>query len=196
MNKVEKIEKCTELFNSLIRPAGDPWGVQGKLDNFFPEFLTPIIGLNFRILDIGAGDCLTYEYLKERVQKGELYWEGINKGGDLETSKAKGYNVKDMDFNFLEYEDNSFDLLIAVSVLEHSICPPLMLMEMYRVASKYVFVRFPAINAEGGILSYEENPDHHFIMNKAMWEKMFKIVGFSIEKSGLDGGELQYLLKK
>lgn len=191
-NRLAKFLKILDLFNEHIRPAGDPWGVTDRANQYIEKYLNPILTKESRVLDVGAGDCLNCNLLKDKI----AYWEGINKGPDVVTSQEQGYNVKDMDFHFLEYPDNSFDLLIAVSTLEHAACPPLMLSEMHRVTKKHVFVQMPVPVEISKLTSYEDNPDHHFIISTKLWEKMFRIIGFGIVSQGIHGGEYQYLLTK
>ena len=46
--------------------------------------------------------------------------------------------LKNADYNFLEYPDNSFDLVFSRHSLEHSPFPVLTLMEWYRVARDFM----------------------------------------------------------
>jgi hypothetical protein len=47
------------------------------------------------------------------------------------------------DMHFLPFEDNSFDMVYASHVLEHSIIPVLCLGEMARVSRRYVLLKVP-----------------------------------------------------
>lgn len=186
-----KLEALIKKYDELIRPAGDPWGVTARDNQFIKEFLDDILQPEFRVLDVGCGDCLLSGLLNNKIS----YWEGVNKGPDFVTSKEQGFNIKEMDFHDLQHPDNSFDLVIGISILEHAFCPPLLLSELFRVSKKYVYLQFPQADIVTG-LSYEDNPDHHYLMSVKLWEKMFRIAGFEIVKKGTDGGELQYLLTK
>jgi len=190
MNKEEKINKIIDIMNLHIRGAGDYEGVKNKVDFYMEKYLLPIITPTFKILDVGAGDCFTADYLKDKV----AYWEGINKGIDWENNKEK-YNIKNSDFNFMDYKSNSFDLLISVSTLEHSYFPLMMLAEMNRISKKYIYVQLPAPERESGI-PYDDHPDHYFVLSRKGWINIFKKFNLKILKNGTDGAEYQFLLEK
>jgi len=186
-----KLKNIIEKLDSEIRGAGDKEGVKDRTKTYMEKFIDPIIQKEWFVLDVGAGDCATSDYLKDKV----AYWEGINKGIDWENNKDK-YNIKYKDFNFLDYPDNSFDLILAVNTLEHSYFPMAMLYEMHRVTKNYLFLDFPLAVGDGGIEASEDNPDHYFMMRRNMWEKIIYRIGFKIEKVEVAGAEIQYLLKK
>ena len=71
-------------------------------------------------------------------------YTGVALGPDVIPAQNAGYNVKRMDFNFLEYEDKSFDMVFSRHSLEHSPMPLLSLMEWSRVAVNYLGVILPA----------------------------------------------------
>ena len=191
MQKEYVINEVIKLFDAHIRGAGDPWGVESRVNEYMKEFIEPVLQLNWDVADIGCGDCFTSDYLNGKINS----WIGINKGIDLENNKEK-YNIKEMDFHFLEFTDNSFDLVLAVNVLEHSYFPSLLLWQLRRISKNYVFIDLPLSLCDNGSFCHQENPDHHHLMSLFMWEKMFKIIGFSIEKKAIYGAEVQYLLKK
>lgn len=187
----ETIKSIITLFDKHIRGAGDRTGVEERVNDYMREFIEPIIKKDFIVCDIGAGDCYTSDYLKNKVDN----WFGINKGIDFINNKEK-YNISEMDFHFIESPDNFFDLVLAVNVLEHSYMPAVILYELRRITNKYVFLDFPLAICDGGMQCNQENPDHHYLMSMFMWEKMFNIIGLHIEKKRINGGEVQYLLSK
>jgi SAM-dependent methyltransferase len=186
----QKLENCFRNLDQYIRTAGDITGVTAKSKQFIETHLEKILTSEMDVLDVGAGDCVTSDLLKGRVRS----WIGINKGGDFTTSTAQGYNVQQMDMHFLDFADNSFDLVIAVNVLEHAYCPILALFEWARVCRHYCYIQLPVPAALGGIPAYEEIPDHFYIQSPLMWEKLFTKAGFFIVKKSQDGGEYQWLL--
>jgi ubiquinone/menaquinone biosynthesis C-methylase UbiE len=56
----------------------------------------------------------------------------------------QGLNVHNADMSFLPFEDNSFDLVFARHVLEHSPFPVITLMEWKRVCKGYLCIVAPA----------------------------------------------------
>ena len=187
----EKILDVIYEFDKHIRGAGDKPGVIDRTKDYMKKFIDGILTPESRVLDVGAGDCVTADYLEGKVK----YWEGINKGIDLINNTEK-YNIKKMDMHFLDYEDSSFDIVLCVNVLEHSYFPLMVLSELKRVSSKYIFIDIPMAVGDGGIKSNEENTDHHYLMTKFMWEKMFIRLGLTLLKKEIAGAEVRYLLQK
>lgn len=187
----QKIDEVISLFDKHVRGAGDAPGVEARVKDYMREFIDPIRNANWDVLDAGAGDAYTADYLLGKINS----WVGINKGIDLINTQSK-YNILEMDFHDLQFEDNSFDLVLAVNTLEHSYFPALYISELRRVSKEYVFIDLPLAMCDGGNHCHEENPDHHYLMSQFMWEKMFNIIGLSIVKKGIYGAEVQYLLKK
>jgi len=191
MNKLETIEKVTALFDAHIRGAGDLPGVKARTDEYMREFIEPILKPEWKVFDCGAGDCYTSDYLEGRVRE----WWGINKGIDFENNKDK-YDIIQSDMHFLASADDQSDLVLAVNVLEHSYFPALMLYELRRVSKEYVFIDLPLSLSDGGSQCHQENPDHHYLMTKFMWKKMFKVIGLEVLKEKISGAEVQWLLRK
>ncbi|KKN62761.1 hypothetical protein LCGC14_0508800 [marine sediment metagenome] len=93
------------------------------------------------VLDIGcaAGFCKPLF-----AQVGLHDWTGVTRGEDYAIAKAVGLNVHEADMTFLPFPDNSFDLLFARHVLEHSPFPLITLMEWQRVSIKWLYLIAPA----------------------------------------------------
>ena len=92
------------------------------------------------VLDVGAGQG----FCQPMFEKWGVDYTGVALGPDVIPAQNAGYNVKRMDFNFLEYEDKSFDMVFSRHSLEHSPMPLLSLMEWSRVAVNYLGVILPA----------------------------------------------------
>tara|TARA_B100001250_G_scaffold404940_1_gene421624 strand:+ start:281 stop:1159 length:879 start_codon:yes stop_codon:yes gene_type:complete len=99
------------------------------------------INKNSRILDIGAGKLA--EYGKKRF--GNNY-SCIDHGDSYTIPKTKS-NILDKKCNFeresLPYENQEFDVVICLDVLEHLDNPHKMLSEIFRISSKKVVVSLP-----------------------------------------------------
>jgi ubiquinone/menaquinone biosynthesis C-methylase UbiE len=92
------------------------------------------------VLDVGCGTGFCQDSFDESI-----HYEGITKSmKDLETAKYKNRNVFIGDMTDLYYEDESFDMVLARHVLEHSPFPVITLMEWYRVSKKYLLLVAPA----------------------------------------------------
>jgi SAM-dependent methyltransferase len=92
------------------------------------------------VLDVGCGTG----FCQPMFNKWEISYEGIALGEDVVTAQSLGRNVKRMDFSFLEYPDNSFDMIFSRHSLEHSPMPLLTLMEWARVSQNWLGIVLPA----------------------------------------------------
>ncbi|MBU3968908.1 methionine biosynthesis protein MetW [Patescibacteria group bacterium] len=93
-----------------------------------------------RVLDIGCGDGLFLEMLKNVTSEGvDISEEGIKK------CIEKGLNVFLCDFSKdrLPFSDNEFDYVVMLDVLEHLYVPEELLKEAIRVSKKYVIISVP-----------------------------------------------------
>ncbi len=92
------------------------------------------------VLDVGCGQG----FCQPMFEKWDVSYEGVALGEDVIQAQTLGRNVKRMDFSFLEYPDNSFDLIFARHSLEHSPMPLLTLMEFARVSKNWLGIILPA----------------------------------------------------
>ena len=92
------------------------------------------------VLDVGCGNGFCQQFIPD--------YTGIGLGQDIKDGKQMGRNVREMDFNFLTFDENSFDTVFSRHSLEHSPFPILTLMEWHRVARKKLVLCVP-------------NPDHY-----------------------------------
>lgn len=123
------------------------------------------------VLDVGCGDGFSQPLFE--------YWgveyEGVCLGEDFLTAKENGRNVKRMDFSFLEYDENSFDLIFSRHSLEHSPMPTLTLMEWYRVSKQWLGLVLPAPEW----YTYE-GKQHYSVMNQEQIKPVLERAGWRI----------------
>ena len=96
-----------------------------------------------KILDIGCGEGKVLKQLR-------VYHPAPSIGIDLDPARIRLAKTRSMDIPFavgnaqeLPYEDNSFDFVMILEVLEHVGEPDLVLREAYRVTSKYLLASVP-----------------------------------------------------
>jgi methionine biosynthesis protein MetW len=93
------------------------------------------------VLDLGSGDGLLLDLLKKKGIQGkglDISEEGVLK------AKKKGLDVEVFDFNnILPFEDNTFNVVIMLDLLEHLYDPEFLLKEARRVSKQYVIVGVP-----------------------------------------------------
>jgi ubiquinone/menaquinone biosynthesis C-methylase UbiE len=93
----------------------------------------------------------------------------------MESAKELGFDVRLMDMSFLDFDDESFDLVWCRHALEHSVMPIITLMEFRRVLKSdgFLFVEVPMDNC-----LHIENKDHYSLFPDATWQALFRKVGF------------------
>lgn len=126
------------------------------------------------VLDVGVGKGYSLRKFKER---------GFNVKGitldnkECDDFKAEGFDVSIMDMAFLDFEDDTFDLVWCRHALEHSVMPFIALKEFWRVLrkGKELYVELPSDN-----VFHIENPNHYSLFADATWMSLFKKAGFEI----------------
>lgn len=129
-----------------------------------------------RVLDVGCGQGLALDVFRRLGMPAV----GVTLGPDYEICRAKGFEVLEMDQNFLEFEDEAFDLLWCRHVLEHSIAPFFTLSEYRRLTKPngLVYVEVPAPDTSA---HHEANPNHYSVLPESAWLSLFERARFSIE---------------
>jgi SAM-dependent methyltransferase len=130
-----------------------------------------------RVLDVGCGQGLALEEFRRLG----LSAVGVTLGPDSEVCRAKGFEVLQMDQNFLEFDDEEFDFLWCRHVLEHSIAPFFTLSEYYRLTRPggLVYVEVPAPDTSA---HHETNPNHYSVLTASGWLSLFERVRFTVER--------------
>jgi len=123
------------------------------------------------VLDCGSGQG----FCQPMFEKWGLKYEGIAIGEDVIVAQERGRNVKRMDFSFLEYDDNSFDLIFARHALEHSPMPLLTLMEWARVSTNWLGIVLPAPDW----YTYK-GQNHYSVMNWEQIHVLLDVAGWRI----------------
>lgn len=93
------------------------------------------------VLDIGCGDGLLLEYLKNTG----LAVKGVDISSmAIDICKGRGLDCSYVDITErLPFKDNSYDNVLLIDVLEHLFQPVEVLKEARRVSKKYVFISVP-----------------------------------------------------
>lgn len=92
------------------------------------------------VLDVGCGQAIAYPVFTELGME----WTGVTLGEDyLAARQVCGDRVHKMDMSFLDFDNQSFDLVYSRHSLEHSPFPLLTLMEWYRVAKNWLMLVLP-----------------------------------------------------
>lgn len=129
------------------------------------------------VLDIGCGQGLALERFREAGLKAT----GLTLGKDFEVCREKGFDVREMDQNFMELPDGSFDFLWCRHVLEHSVAPLFTLSEYRRVTKPggLIYVEVPAPDTAA---HHELNSNHYSVLSLSAWHSLIGRVGLEIER--------------
>jgi SAM-dependent methyltransferase len=137
-------------------------------------------------LDIGCGQGLALELLGKLGLKAT----GIARGSDAAVCRAKGLDVVEMDQNFMDFPDASFDVLWCRHVLEHSAMPLFTLSEYKRICrpAGVIYVEVPAADMD---MQHQLGANYHSILPMSAWTALIAKAGLAIERAweiGLGGG--------
>ena len=130
------------------------------------------------VLDVGCGTG----FCEPMFEEYGIEYTGVCLGNDLELAKQSNRNVKKMDFSFLDFADNSFDLVWSRHSLEHSPMPILTLMEWHRVARNWLGLVIPAAEhwKYNGVNHYSVMtlPQALAILPRAGWNVMWNDIKY------------------
>ena len=125
-----------------------------------------------RVLDIGCGQGQSLYHFS---QAGARATGIATSAEDIRICRLHGLEAYLMDQNFLEFEDDSFDIVWSHHTLEHSIAPILAVRETSRILMP------------GGVFHLTVGtgiaPGHHYRFDQVTLENMLQDSGFTIDKS-------------
>jgi ubiquinone/menaquinone biosynthesis C-methylase UbiE len=96
------------------------------------------------ILDAGCGEGFVSRYLLAKNHKIRLKGLDVNKKVLLEFKKILPQTKTVLgDINMLPFQNDEFDLILAIEILEHLLEPPKALSEIKRVTKKFCLLSVP-----------------------------------------------------
>lgn len=147
-----------------------------------------LICVGDQVLDVGCGQGLALDHFRELGLKPV----GTTLGADYEICREKGFDVRELDQNFMDFPESSFDLLWCRHVLEHSIAPIFTLSEYRRVTKPggRIYIEVPAPDTAA---HHETNQNHYSVLPRSLWLDLFKrshleLVGRTEYRLEMDAG--------
>jgi tetratricopeptide (TPR) repeat protein/SAM-dependent methyltransferase len=136
-------------------------------------FLPP----GLRLLDIGCGDGLALSLFRQISMDAS----GIAGRIDAQTCRAKGFDVRAMDQNFMDFPNASFDVLWCRQVLQRSVAPLFTLKEYARIIKPGGLIHVD-VAATDTDFQHETNPAYHSVLPVNSWLALFARAGLAVEK--------------
>ncbi|MEQ8708629.1 MAG: class I SAM-dependent methyltransferase [Rhodospirillales bacterium] len=126
-----------------------------------------------KVLDVGCGHALALKAFQEAGYE----VTGIAFGEEARRAREQGFQIIEQDMSFLDIEDESYDVIWARHVIEHSIFPYFTITEMHRLLRPdgvfYMEVPGPATACR-----HETNANHYSVMGPEMWSSLLERTGF------------------
>lgn len=142
------------------------------IDSAFKQFVEK--GSFKDVLDVGFGTG----YSLNKFGDLGIAAKGITLDEDeRKAQNVLGHDVQIMDMAFLDFEDQSFDLVWCRHALEHSVMPTIALMEFGRVlrAGGNLYIEVPQDEAV-----HVDNPNHFSMLSDRSWQALFRKTGLNL----------------
>lgn len=134
------------------------------------------ISPGLKVLDVGCGQGPAAKWF---VQHGCEYRGVTLSEEEVVSGRSNGLQIDIMDQSFLDYPDQSFDLVWARHVLEHSPFP-LFTLEGFRRVLKPGGLLYVEVPAPDTASHHEKNPNHYSVFCKASWQALLDRSGFGL----------------
>lgn len=158
------INRYLNILLSDIYPQPQDEGHTKMAMEVFDKWILPT-KLGKSVLDVGCGDTA---FMRNP-------FEGVGMKYTPVSLKSTDPTILTMDFSFLEFDDESFDLVFARHALEHSPMPLLTLMEWYRVATSFLCLILPDPKHYGWV-----GRNHYAVMNKEQTISLAERAGWRV----------------
>jgi SAM-dependent methyltransferase len=148
-----------------------------------------VVGLGdcHSVLDIGCGQGMAAQVFMDIG----VEYTGIGMGNDVQVCQERGLCVTEMDMSFMTFPDDSFDLLFARHVLEHSPMPLLTLMEWHRVSRQHLLLVLPDPKDYGFV-----GRNHYSVMTRPQARWMLRRAGWKITSAEFIDKEYRFMCVK
>lgn len=169
MRDYSKVEEYLNNLSQDIYEQPEDKGHYALTREVIQTWMSRLVGCQ-TVLDVGCGEG----YAQKMFEAWGAEYTGVALGKDVIIAHKKHRNVKKMDFTFLDFPDNSFDLVFSRHSLEHSPMPLITLMEWYRVAKHWIGIVLPSIEHYGFV-----GQNHYSVMPIVQAHFLLKRAGFN-----------------
>ena len=142
------------------------------------------------VLDVGCGDGLLLEHLKNN----SLVVSGIDISSTaVDICKERGLDCGQGDISErLPFDDNSYDNVLLIDVLEHLFQPLEVLKEARRVSRKYVFISVPNFVSLSARLQvfFGKVPENNTPRDGHVYFMTMNVIRSLLKQSGLKANEM------
>lgn len=150
-----------------------------EITNLMAGIVAPLLPAGGNVLDVGCGKGPALEWFKNA---GFDVTGTSVVGQDIADCAAQGFHPVypcDMHATAETFDAESFDLVWARHVLEHSLAPFFVLHQFAQVLrpSGILYVEVPAPDTS---CRHESNPNHYSVMGLEMWKNLIHIAGFEL----------------
>jgi SAM-dependent methyltransferase len=170
MRDYTNLERYLNTLAGDIYPQPEDEGHTDLSQEVINRWMSGLTGCE-SVLDVGCGEG----FCQPMFEEWGIKYTGICLGADYLKAKKLERNVQKMDFNFLDYKDESFDLIFSRHSLEHSPMPIISLLEWHRVSKHWLGIVLPAPEhyGFGGL-------NHYSVMNEAQIEFLISRSGWKV----------------
>jgi len=137
-----KIHRWYCEFLRSIYPEPSCRGHRRGMKEVIKYFVLPRLSKIRNVLDVGCGCGDSYRFFKRLG----ITWQGVTLGAyDIAVCRRKGLDVIEADMHWIPAQNESFDLIFARHIAEHSPMPLFALKEWFRVSRKFLLLVVPRV---------------------------------------------------
>ena len=194
MRDYSKIDVYLDLLQGDIysQPPdnGHQEAIEEVIDQWLPEIDRPKEP-PFKILDVG---CAQGQAMTELGRYGTV--TGVTLGDDAIIARQNGFDVRQVDMTFLPFGKETFDLIFARHVIEHSPMPLLTLIEWYQISKHYLLLVVPSYHHYRA-----QGRNHYYVLLSDQWKCLLERAGWSVvwedrSKELMEPWEIRWMCQK
>jgi len=174
-----KIHRWYCEFLRSIYPEPSCRGHRRGMKEVIKYFVSPRVSEIRSVLDVGCGCGDSYRFFKCLG----ITWQGVTLGAyDIAVCRRKGLDVIEADIHWIPAQNESFDLIFARHIAEHSPMPLFALKEWYRVSRKFLLLVVPRVPHFCRAANGRHHPNHPSAgVSREGWLYLAEEAGWKLE---------------